>query len=289
MVSHEASQMASVVHKVRVPDFTAMKERGERITMLTAYDYTMARLVDAAGVDSILVGDSVGMVQLGYSTTLPVTMDDMIHHTKAVSAGVKRALLVADMPFLSYQTDTWKAVENAGRLLKEAGADAVKVEGAGSVVPAIARMVEIGIPVVGHLGLTPQSVRKFGGFKVQAKTPEAAKQLMADALSLQDAGVFAIVLESIPAEVAAQVTKTLRIPTIGIGAGVACDGQVLVTNDALGMFDDFHPKFVKEFANIGNTVRQAVQQYCSEVKGGQFPGPEHSFGSFQEIVGGAKQ
>jgi 3-methyl-2-oxobutanoate hydroxymethyltransferase len=206
----------------------------------------------------------------------------MIHHTRAVSHGVRRALLIADMPFLSYQTDINQAVYNAGRFLKEAGADAVKVEGAGCIIPAVARMVEIGIPVVGHLGLTPQSFNKFGGFKVQAKTPEAAQQLLHDALQLQEAGVFSIVLEGIPAPVAAEVTKELKVPTIGIGAGVACDGQVLVCYDAFGMFDDFRPKFVKQYAQVGETIRQAVRDYGTEVKNGQFPDPEHSFGSFQE-------
>jgi 3-methyl-2-oxobutanoate hydroxymethyltransferase len=278
--------MDAATRKVRVPDFVAMKARGERITMLTAYDYTMARLLDAGGVDSILVGDSVGNVQLGYSTTLPVTMEDMLHHTRAVSRGVQRALVIADMPFLSFQVDPLEAVRNAGRFLQEGGADAVKLEGGQAVLPAVRHMVQIGIPVVGHLGLTPQSVHQFGGFKVQAKTEDAAKALMADALALEEAGAFCIVLESVPVDVAAAVTQRLRIPTIGIGAGVTCDGQVLVCYDALGMFDDFKPRFVKRFANLGNEIRRAVATYCSEVRDGTFPDAEHSYGSSQKRTEG---
>jgi 3-methyl-2-oxobutanoate hydroxymethyltransferase len=278
--------MDAATRKVRVPDFVAMKARGERITMLTAYDYTMARLLDAGGVDSILVGDSVGNVQLGYSTTLPVTMEDMLHHTRAVSRGVQRALVIADMPFLSFQVDRLEAVRNAGRFLQEGGADAVKLEGGQAVLPAVRHMVQIGIPVVGHLGLTPQSVHQFGGFKVQAKTEDAAKALMADALALEEAGAFCIVLESVPVDVAAAVTQRLRIPTIGIGAGVTCDGQVLVCYDALGMFDDFKPRFVKRFANLGNEIRRAVATYCSEVRDGTFPDAEHSYGSSQKRTEG---
>jgi 3-methyl-2-oxobutanoate hydroxymethyltransferase len=278
--------MDAATRKVRVPDFVAMKARGERITMLTAYDYTMARLLDAGGVDSILVGDSVGNVQLGYSTTLPVTMEDMLHHTRAVSRGVQRALVIADMPFLSFQVDPLEAVRNAGRFLQEGGADAVKLEGGQAVLPAVRHMVQIGIPVVGHLGLTPQSVHQFGGFKVQAKTEDAEKALMADALALEEAGAFCIVLESVPVDVAAAVTQRLRIPTIGIGAGVTCDGQVLVCYDALGMFDDFKPRFVKRFANLGNEIRRAVATYCSEVRDGTFPDAEHSYGSSQKRTEG---
>lgn len=278
--------MDASVRKVRVPDFAAMKVRGERITMLTAYDYTMARLIDEGGVDSILVGDSVGNVQLGYPTTLPVTMEDMIHHTRAVSRGVKRALVVADMPFLSFQVDRLEAVKNAGRLLSEGGADAVKLEGGKRILEAVEHMVDIGIPVVGHLGLTPQSVHQFGGFRVQAKTPEAVERLVAEALALEKAGVFSIVLESIPVDVAARVTEELRVPTIGIGAGAGCDGQVLVSYDALGMFDDFRPKFVKRYARIGEEIRRAVGAYCAEVRDGTFPDEAHSYGSLREMSEG---
>jgi 3-methyl-2-oxobutanoate hydroxymethyltransferase len=273
--------MDAAVKKVRVPDFAAMKARGERITMLTAYDYTMAKILDKAAVDALLVGDSLGNVQLGYDNTLPVTLEDMIHHTQAVSRACKRALVVADMPFLSYGVDINAAVYNAGRLIKEGGADAVKIEGAGSLITqAIARMVEIGIPVVGHLGLTPQSIHRMGGYRVQAKTPEGVEKLLADAAQLQEAGIFALTLEGIPAQPAAQVTASLRIPTIGIGAGAACDGQVLVCYDALGMVDDLHPKFVKQFGQIGQAITEAVQAFCREVKDGTFPGPEHTYGEY---------
>ncbi|MGI6082422.1 MAG: 3-methyl-2-oxobutanoate hydroxymethyltransferase [Limnochordia bacterium] len=275
-------EMDAATRKVRVPDFLAMKARGERITMLTAYDYTMARLIDAAGVDVILVGDSVGNVHLGYSTTLPVTMEEMLHHTRAVCRGVRRALVVADLPFLSFQVDPLEAVRNAGRILKEGGADAVKIEGGQMVLPAVRHMVQIGIPVMGHLGLTPQSVHQFGGYRVQAKSREAAAALLEDALALEDAGVFSLVLESVPVDVAAEVTSKLRIPTIGIGAGPSCDGQVLVCYDALGMFEDFKPKFVKRFANLGEEIRRAVAEYCREVREGTFPDFDHSYGPLEK-------
>ncbi|NLN17718.1 MAG: 3-methyl-2-oxobutanoate hydroxymethyltransferase [Firmicutes bacterium] len=275
-------EVDAATRKVRVPDFLAMKARGERITMLTAYDYTMARLIDAAGIDAILVGDSVGNVHLGYSTTLPVTMEEMLHHTRAVCRGVRRALVVADLPFLSFQVDPLEAVRNAGRILKEGGADAVKIEGGQIVLPAVRHMVQIGIPVMGHLGLTPQSVHKFGGFRVQARSREAAKALLEDALALEDAGAFSIVLEGVPSDVAAEVTSQLRIPTIGIGAGPACDGQVLVCYDALGMFEDFKPKFVKRFAKLGEEIRRAVAEYCKGVREGTFPDLEHSYGPLEK-------
>ncbi len=254
------------------------KAKGERIVCLTAYDYPSALLLDEAGVDLILVGDSAANVIYGMPTTLTIGMDEMVYHTRAVVAGVKRALVVADMPFLSYQVSIEEAVANAGRFLK-AGAEAVKVEGAGPVVPAIQRLVELGIPVMGHLGLTPQSVHKLGGYRLQARKAEDQEQLLADAHSLEDAGCFSIVLEKIPAEVAARATKELRIPTIGIGAGPDCDGQVLVLHDMLGMFDKPPLKFVKQYAQLAGEIRKAVAAYADDVRSGRFPSEEHSFHS----------
>ena len=254
-----------------------MKDRGEKISMLTAYDYPIARLLDEAGIEVILVGDSLAMVGLGYETTLPVTMEEMLHHVRAVSRGVKRALLVADMPFGSFQASVEDGVRNAGRFLKEAGAQAVKLEGGREVADLTRRLTSVGIPVMGHLGLTPQMVHQFGGFKVQGRTAAAAERLREDALLLEEAGVFALVLEGIPWQVAEVITKELRIPTIGIGAGSSCDGQVLVTNDLLGLFDDFAPKFVKRYANLKETIAAAFTRYRQEVKAGEFPGPEHAF------------
>lgn len=254
-----------------------MKDRSERISMLTAYDYPIARLLDEAGIEVILVGDSLAMVGLGYETTLPVTMEEMLHHVRAVSRGVKRALLVADMPFGSFQASVEDGVRNAGRFLKEAGAQAVKLEGGREVADLTRRLTSVGIPVMGHLGLTPQMVHQFGGFKVQGRTAAAAERLREDALLLEEAGVFALVLEGIPWQVAEVITKELRIPTIGIGAGSSCDGQVLVTNDLLGLFDDFTPKFVKRYANLKETIAAAFTRYRQEVKAGEYPGPEHAF------------
>ncbi len=254
-----------------------MKDRSERISMLTAYDYPIARLLDEAGIEVILVGDSLAMVGLGYETTLPVTMEEMLHHVRAVSRGVKRALLVADMPFGSFQASVEDGVRNAGRFLKEAGAQAVKLEGGREVADLTRRLTSVGIPVMGHLGLTPQMVHQFGGFKVQGRTAAAAEHLREDALLLEEAGVFALVLEGIPWQVAEVITKELRIPTIGIGAGSSCDGQVLVTNDLLGLFDDFTPKFVKRYANLKETIAAAFTRYRQEVKAGEYPGPEHAF------------
>jgi len=254
-----------------------MKDRSERISMLTAYDYPIARLLDEAGIEVILVGDSLAMVGLGYETTLPVTMEEMLHHVRAVSRGVKRALLVADMPFGSFQASVEDGVRNAGRFLKEAGAQAVKLEGGREVADLTRRLTSVGIPVMGHLGLTPQMVHQFGGFKVQGRTAAAAERLREDALLLEEAGVFALVLEGIPWQVAEVITTELRIPTIGIGAGSSCDGQVLVTNDLLGLFDDFTPKFVKRYANLKETIAAAFTRYRQEVKAGEYPGPEHAF------------
>ncbi len=254
----------------------SMKRRGERITSLTAYDYPTARILDDAGVDLILVGDSAANVIYGMETTLAIGMDEMVHHTRAVVAGVKRALVVADMPFMSYQVSLSRAVENAGRFLK-AGAAAVKLEGAGPIEEVIRHLVALGIPVMGHLGLTPQSVHKLGGYRLQARTAGDREKLLADALALEQAGCFAVVLEKVPAEAAARVTKELRIPTIGIGAGPDCDGQVLVLHDMLGMTDAPRFKFVKRYAEVGATISKAVADFCAEVRSGDFPDKEHSF------------
>lgn len=262
---------------ITVPKLQAMKAEGRKITVVTAYDYLTGKLVDEAGIDCVLVGDSLGMVVLGYDSTLPVTMDEMLHHTKAVRRGVKRALLVGDMPFGSFQGSVSEAVANATRFLKEAGADAVKLEGGEPVAESVARMVEVGIPVMGHLGMTPQSVRQFGGFKVQGRQEAQRRAILAGAKALEQAGAFSIVLEGMPVDVAAEVTASVSIPTIGIGAGRACDGQVLVLHDLLGLFDDFKPKFVKRFANLAQDVRGAVAAYCDEVRRGEYPQDEFTY------------
>ena len=254
-----------------------MKRKGEKITMLTAYDYSTAAVVDQAGVDMILVGDSLGMCVLGYDSTLPVTMEDMIHHTKAVSRAVKRALVIADMPFMSYQVSTEEALRNAGRFMQEAGAHAIKLEGGREVAEVVRRTVAAGIPVMGHLGLTPQSVHQLGGYKVQGKGESAGKRILEDARILEEAGAFSIVLECVPEGLADEISKALRIPTIGIGGGVHCDGQVLVVNDMLGLFEKFTPKFVKKYANLNVDMKEAVGRYVDEVRKGVFPGKEHSF------------
>jgi 3-methyl-2-oxobutanoate hydroxymethyltransferase len=257
--------------RIRVPDLEAKKRRGEKIAMLTAYDYTMARLLDRAGIEVLLVGDSLGMVVLGHETTLPVTLDAMVHHTSAVSRGVRRALVVADMPFLTYQVSVPEAVRNAGRLVQEGGAAGVKIEGGGAVVEAAARLAEVGIPVMGHLGLVPQSVHQLGGYRQQARLEEDAELLLADAHALEEAGVFAVVLESIPAEVAKTVTAELRIPTIGIGAGPHCDGQVLVSYDMLGLSQDAVPSFVKRYTDLGEQTVAAAKAYADDVRAGRYP------------------
>jgi 3-methyl-2-oxobutanoate hydroxymethyltransferase len=244
--------------------------------MLTAYDATMARLLDRAGIDVLLVGDSLGTVILGYDTTLPVTIEAMIHHARAVTNGARRALVVADMPFLTYQVDVPEAVRNAGRLLQEGGASAVKLEGGVAVADTVKRLVSVGIPVMGHVGLTPQSVHQLGGFRAVGKTQSEAGRVMEDARALQDAGAFAVVLESMPAEVAEEITRGLAIPTIGIGAGPSCDGQVLVSYDAFGLFDTFVPKFVKQYARLGDEMVNAAREYIAEVREGRFPAREHS-------------
>jgi 3-methyl-2-oxobutanoate hydroxymethyltransferase len=256
---------------MRVPDLKECKRRGEKIVMLTAYDATMARLLDRAGVDVLLVGDSLGMVVLGYENTLSVTLADMIHHTRAVSRGASRALVVADMPFLTYQVSAEEAVRNAGRLVQEGGATAVKLEGGRPVVDVVRRLVDVGIPVMGHLGLQPQSINKLGGYVRQARRPEEAEALLADAIALEEAGACAVVLEAIPPAAARKVTEGIGIPTIGIGAGPDCDGQVLVSYDMLGLYDVFVPPFVKQYANLADTVVAAAQQYAIDVRAGHYP------------------
>ena len=263
----------SELRMVTVPDFVAAKARGHRLTMLTAYDYTMARLLDDAGVDSLLVGDSLGMVVQGQPDSLAVTLDEMVYHTRLVARGVRRSLLVADLPFMSYQVSPQQALESAGRLIKEGGAHAIKLEGGVRSSAAIAAITGAEIPLMGHIGLTPQSVRRLGGFKVQRD----AERLMEDALAVEAAGAFAVVVECVPTDLAARITATLKIPTIGIGAGPHCDGQILVTPDMLGLFDDLRPRFVKHYADLGQSVRKAVEGYCREVRDGSFPGPEQSF------------
>lgn len=260
------------------------KQSGDKITMLTAYDYTTAKIIDECGINSILIGDSLGMVMLGYENTLPVTMDDMIHHTAAVSRGAKHAFIVADMPFMSYQTSVKEAVFNAGRLIKEGGAHAVKLEGGAQVCDRIRAIVNASIPVVAHLGLTPQSVNIFGGFKVQGKSLENAKQLIQDALSIQQAGACAVVLEGIPAKLAKIITDKLCIPTIGIGAGNGCDGQVLVYQDMLGLTIGHTAKFVKQYANVGELMHQGITDYINETKSGAFPADEHTYAMSDDVI-----
>jgi 3-methyl-2-oxobutanoate hydroxymethyltransferase len=277
----------------RVTAANVLAAKGDRkLTMLTAYDYAAARLAEASGVDMLLVGDSLAMVVLGHEDTLSVTMEEMLHHVRAVSRGADQALVVADMPFMSYQVSVAEAVANAGRFLKEGRAGAVKLEGGREVVPQIRAMVAAGIPVLGHVGLTPQHVAALGGFKVQSKTTQAAARLLEDALALAEAGCFGVVLECIPAPVAAVVTKALSVPTIGIGAGPQCDGQVLVFHDVLGLYERFRPKFVKQYAELGKLAVEALTQYVDAVRNSDFPGPEHSFSmdpdalaAFQALAG----
>ena len=276
MSTVSATAPASQRKKVTTLTFRQKKERGEPITMLTAYDYPTALSMDAAGVDSILVGDSLGMVVLGYANTLPVTMEEMLHHCLAVARGAQSALLIGDMPFMSYQADVNDAVRNAGRFLQQAGMDAVKLEGGRERVDAVRAIVGAGIPVMGHLGLTPQSVNQLGGFRPQGKTASAAKKLLEDALLLEEAGCFSLVLESVSARLAEFVSQKISIPTIGIGAGVGCDGQVLVTHDLLGLFDRFTPKFVKKYADFHGEMKRAFGEYLADVQARQFPAAEHS-------------
>lgn len=270
--------------KNTVTTFKDAKKQGKKLTMLTAYDYSTAKLFDEAGVDSMLVGDSLGMTMLGYDSTLPVTMEDMIRHTKAVVRGAKNALVVGDMPYMSYHLSVQQAVENAGRFIKEAGAQAVKLEGGAAFCPEIEAMTRASIPVVGHLGLTPQSINAFGGFKVQGKSEEAARKIIEDAQALEAAGAFAIVLECVPAKLAEIITAKVAVPTIGIGAGAGCDGQVLVYQDMLGMYDNFTPKFVRKFAEVGAMMKQGVQEYCAAVQDSSFPAAEHTFKIDEEVL-----
>ena len=270
--------------KITVPSILERKSRTSpenspqaKITCLTAYDYPTARLLDEAGVDVILVGDSLGMVVLGYDSTLPVTVDEMLHHTRAVRRGTRRALLVSDMPYGSYHTDAPEAVRNAARFVKEAGAEAIKVEGGERRMEMIARLVDAEIPVMGHIGLTPQSVNAFGGFRVQGKTAEAGEQILRDARAVEAAGAFSIVLESIPRELAARITAELRIPTIGIGAGPDCDGQVLVIHDLVGLAFGHQPKFARRYADVGAAISHAAAEYCCDVRAGTFPSDEESY------------
>lgn len=270
--------------KKTVSTFRKAKEDGEKLTMLTAYDYSTAKLEDEAGIDGILVGDSLGNVVLGYEDTIQVTVEDMIHHGAAVARGAKNTLIVVDMPFMSYQASVYDAVVNAGRLMKEGGANAVKLEGGTRVCPQIKAITDAEIPVMAHLGLTPQSINAFGGYKVQGKSEEAAKQLLDEAMAVQEAGAFGLTLECVPAPLAALITAKLDIPTIGIGAGAGCDGQILVYADMLGMFSDYCPKFVKSFADAGSVMKQGFKDYIDEVKAGTFPAEEHTFAMDESVL-----
>ncbi|MCD7709729.1 MAG: 3-methyl-2-oxobutanoate hydroxymethyltransferase [Clostridiales bacterium] len=270
--------------KNTVVTFREAKKKGEKLSMLTAYDYSTAKLIDEAGINAILVGDSLGNVILGYEDTLSVTMEDMIHHTAAVTRGAKNALVIADMPFMSYQASVYDAVVNAGRLIKEGHAQAVKLEGGVEACDRIKAIVQASIPVCAHIGLTPQSINVFGGHKVQGKGEEAAQKLLDAARAVEEAGAFALVMECVPAKLAEKITNTVGIPTIGIGAGAGCDGQVLVTNDMLGMFSDFTPKFVRRFAEIGEAMKDAFANYDREIREGGFPAPEHTYGIDDDII-----
>lgn len=263
--------------KLTVRDIRAMKEQGAKITVLTAYDARFAGLIDEAGIDMVLVGDSLGMVVLGYESTVPVTMAEMLHHARAAKKGVQRAVLVGDLPFLSYQVDQREAIANAGRFLKEAGCDAVKLEGGAEVCDTVAAIVRAGIPVMGHIGLTPQTAGQLGGYKVQGKDLESAQKMLRDAKALAAAGAFALVLECIPDQLAAAITEAISIPTIGIGAGPHCDGQVLVTHDLIGMFEKFVPRFVKQYANLAPQIKEAIAAFRDEVRSGAYPDAAHSF------------
>ena len=263
--------------KITVPHIVKMKQRGEKITCLTAYDYSFARILDEAGVEMLLVGDSLGCVVQGGANTLAVTMDEMIYHTRLVTRGRKRALVIGDMPFMSYQVGKDDALRNAGRFFQEAGAEAIKLEGGVAVQESIRAIVDAGMPVMGHIGLTPQSVHQFGGYKIQGRDKERREAVLRDAVAVAEAGAFAVVLEGIPQDLASEISQRLAIPTIGIGAGLQCDGQVLVIHDMLGLFDDFVPKFVKRYADVKQTMLGAVKEFVSEVKERKFPAEEHSF------------
>jgi 3-methyl-2-oxobutanoate hydroxymethyltransferase len=263
--------------KITISDLMAKKEKGRKITMLTAYDYPTAQMVDKAGIDTILVGDSLGMVVLGYTSTVPVTMEEMIHHTKAVTRGTTYAFVIGDMPFMSYQTGSDKAIENAGRFIKEGECDAVKLEGGSEVAPVVKAIVTAGVPVCAHIGLTPQTATQLSGFKVQGKDAEGARSLINAAKDLEKAGAFMVVMECIPEMLASRITRELSIPTIGIGAGKDCDGQVLVYHDLVGLFERFTPKFVKQYIKLGPMIIDALKEYKNEVENGVFPGEEHTF------------
>ena len=270
--------------RITVPDLAAMKRRGEKIPMITAYDYTAAILADAAAIPVVLVGDSLGMVVLGHDSTIPVTIADVIHHTKAVARGSRNALIVADLPFMTYQIDPAQALGNAARLLQEGGAHTVKLEGGASIAPTVRRIVACDIPVMGHIGVTPQSVNALGGYRVRGRSPEQAAQLLQDALALEAAGAYAVVLELVPAPLARIISQRLTIPTIGIGAGPDCDGQVQVLHDMLGLFTDFVPRHAKQYANLGQTIKGAFEQYAQEVRDGAFPTEKESFAMDESLL-----
>ncbi len=272
--------------RINVNQIREMKQKGQKITMLTAYDYSTAKIVDEAGVPTILVGDSLGMVMLGYETPIPVTIEDMLHHCKAVVRGTKQALVIGDMPFMTYHTSTEDAMRNAGRFIQEAGCQAVKLEGGTTVAEKIRRIVECGIPVCGHIGLTPQSINQLGGYRIQGRTREAAIKLIRDAEAVADAGAFAVVLETVPTALAALISKRISIPTIGIGAGAGCDGQVQVIHDMLGSFTDFVPKHAKQYTNLHDIILKAVSEYLSEVKAGTFPTDKQSFTMDESVLEG---
>ncbi len=275
--------------RVTVTQIKDMKQKGDKIPMLTAYDYATARLIDESGVPLILVGDSLGMVMLGYESTIPVTIDEMLHHTRAVAKGTKRAMVIGDMPFMTYHASVSDALYNAGRFLQEGGAQAVKLEGGESMAEVVHRVVQCGIPVMGHIGLTPQSIHQLGGFKVQGKSPEAAIRLVKDAIALEEAGAFSIVLESIPTPLARIITQKVTIPTIGIGAGPFCDGQVQVISDLLGLYTDFVPKHAKQYAKLSDTIKNAVAEYSDEVRKGAFPTEKESHAMDESLLAGLEQ
>lgn len=270
--------------RITINQVKEMKPKGEKIVMLTAYDYSTARIVDDAGIPLILVGDSLGMVMLGYESTIPVTINEMLHHTRAVVRGTRRAMVIGDMPFMTYHVTTEEALRNAARFIQEAGAQAVKLEGGVTVAEKIKRIVDCGIPVMGHIGLTPQSIHQFGGFKIQGKTPEAATRMLQDARAVEEAGAFTVVLETVPAPLAALITQKIGIPTIGIGAGAGCDGQVQVINDILGSFTDFVPKHAKQYAKLTDIMSSAVTEYYNEVTAGTFPTDKQSFAMDESVL-----
>ena len=271
------SKHTPATNKITIRTLIQKKAKGEKITCLTAYDWLLATILDQTGIDLVLVGDSASNVFAGYDTTIPITMDQMLYHTQCVSRGVKHALLISDMPFLSYQTSLETAVTNAGRFMKEGGSEGVKMEGGEPIAETVHRLVSIGIPVMGHLGLTPQSIKQFGGYRLQGKDTIDAERMIADAKILEQAGAFAIVLEKIPADLGGKISESITIPTIGIGAGPKCDGQVLVTYDMLGMFEEFKPKFVRHYAQIGQAMREAVQHYIEDIRSGKFPSEKESY------------